>query len=66
MPRAGPNLAGGPACSPDPDTSGCRVICTARASVNDPMAAYRTLDGLLVEADVINLDPPRWCRKPCT
>ncbi|WP_158928584.1 D-isomer specific 2-hydroxyacid dehydrogenase family protein [Acidisphaera sp. S103] len=37
---------------------GCRVIYTARTRVDDPVAAYRTLDQLLVEADVVSLHLP--------
>jgi phosphoglycerate dehydrogenase-like enzyme len=37
---------------------GCRVIYTARTRVDDPVAAYRTLDQLLAEADVVSLHLP--------
>jgi phosphoglycerate dehydrogenase-like enzyme len=37
---------------------GCRVIYTARSRVDDPVAAYRTLDALLAEADVVSLHLP--------
>ena len=37
---------------------GCNVIYTARTRVADPVAAYRTLDQLLAEADVVSLHLP--------
>ena len=37
---------------------GCRVIYTARMRVEDPVVAYRTLDELLAEANVVSLHLP--------
>ncbi len=37
---------------------GCTVIYTARTRIADPVAAYRTLDALLAEADVVSLHLP--------
>ena len=40
------------------DAMGCKVLCTARSPVVDPVASYRSLDALLSEADIVSLHLP--------